>query len=107
MIGAQHSLYVGFTKAYLRPGFEEGATGPVEYEGTLSEDGRFLTGTWQIRLPTRGRRTVRLHGAWEAHRLWSEIAEVEARPEGASAFREAVAARGAATVTNRAKTTVK
>ncbi len=88
--GAQHGLFVRFTKVYLRPD-PAGGTAPVEYEGTLSEDGRFLTGVWRLKIPHRGRRAERLHGAWEAHRLWSETADAEARPESASAILEAVA----------------
>ena len=105
--GSQHGLYVSFTKVYLRPGHEEGATCPIEYEGTLSEDGRSLTGVWQLKHPARGRRTVRVHGACEAHGLWSETAEAEAaRTEGAGALLEAVAAPGATAVTKGVKTAV-
>ena len=37
---------------------------PVSYEGTLSDDGRTMDGTWRI--------ADEAHGIWEAHRLWSE-----------------------------------
>ena len=37
---------------------------PVSYEGTLSEDGQTMGGTWQIN------RTD--HGVWDAHRAWSD-----------------------------------
>lgn len=37
---------------------------PVSYEGTLSEDGQTMAGTWQIN------RTD--HGVWDARRAWSD-----------------------------------
>jgi hypothetical protein len=36
----------------------------VSYEGTLSDDGRTMQGTWRI--------ADEAHGVWDARRLWSE-----------------------------------
>jgi hypothetical protein len=60
--GSQTGREVRFVKLYLRPGMA-----PVAYQGTLSEDGRTLTGTWRIGADAQG--------IWDAHRLWSEAAD--------------------------------
>lgn len=60
--GSQTGRKVQFPKQYLRPGMK-----PIAYQGTLSEDGRVLTGTWQI--------SAEAQGVWDARRLWSEPAE--------------------------------
>ena len=39
----------------------------VSYEGTLSDDGRTMQGTWRI--------ADEAHGVWDARRLWSESAQ--------------------------------
>ena len=67
--GIQAGDTIRFLKIYLR-----GGSGPVTYEGTLSEDGRLLTGQW--RLPLQGET---LSGAWEAQRLWWDETSAERR----------------------------
>jgi hypothetical protein len=89
--GTQYGLQVQFTKVYQGPPPPGSVTAPVEYEGRLSEDGRFLNGTWLLAVRTRRGGTVRLEGVWDAHRLWSEAAEREEEAAGAGGFVEAVA----------------
>ncbi len=75
--GMQTGRQVAFTKVYVNQ--SSSITHPIAYEGTLSEDGTQITGTW--RLST-------LSGTWDAHRLWSHEANnehVEARTEAPSA----------------------
>jgi hypothetical protein len=62
--GATTGDAVAFTKVYRSPGLE-----PVQYEGTVAEDGRSMTGTWVI--APGG--PVRLQGTWEMHRSWIEL----------------------------------
>jgi hypothetical protein len=79
--GAQDGRRVHFTKAYFRPsGYTE--TGPVLYEGTLSEDGRLLVGVWRLELPGH----PSIQGVWDARRTWGAESETEALVEGAGAL---------------------
>ncbi len=73
--GMQQGRSVSFTKAYIGS-----SPHPVLYEGTLSEDGKFLNGTWRI--------NARAHGVWDAHRLWSAQGMEEKVLEEAEADRE-------------------
>lgn len=57
--GGQGGRGVRFSKAYKKKGLA-----PVSYEGTLSDDGRTMRGTWRI--------ANSAHGDWDARRLWSE-----------------------------------
>ena len=85
VLGTQKGLRVNFSKVYQHPPPGHG-TGKVFYEGGLSEDGRFLKGTWKLR---------GLSGGWEAHRLWGTEEAPEAQPEeepAAAAMRLAGAA---------------
>jgi hypothetical protein len=73
MSGATTGGAVAFTKRYRDPGLE-----PVEYEGTVAEDGRSMAGAWAI--ARHGQ--VMLRGAWEMHRTWAECdAEAESAQE--------------------------
>ncbi|MGI4790044.1 MAG: hypothetical protein ACRYFS_14480 [Janthinobacterium lividum] len=64
--GEQSGSGIRFSKAYRRRG-QPG----VSYEGTLSDDGLTMQGTWQI--------AGAAHGVWDARRAWSEngTAQVE------------------------------
>ncbi len=77
VVGSQSGRQVRFTKTYRVTNASGWETAPVEYEGTLSEDGRSLTGTWMIASGGGGRRDSRIHGVWDAHRLWGEEAAAE------------------------------
>ena len=57
--GEQSGQGIRFTKEY-----RQGAVPPISYEGTLSEDGRTMAGTWQI--------DRKNHGVWDARRAWSD-----------------------------------
>lgn len=85
--GVQIGRGIRFTKVYIRPPSEY-ETAPIYYEGTISEDGRRITGTWEMRMPVPGRprRSLRTRGTWEARRQWSE--EEETEPAEASGTRE-------------------
>jgi hypothetical protein len=56
--GGQGGRGVRFSKTYKKKGLT-----PVSYEGTLSDDGRTMGGTWRI--------ANSAHGDWDARRLWS------------------------------------
>jgi len=56
--GMQTGRQVAFTKVYVDQ--SDSYTHPIAYEGTLSEDGRAVAGTW--RLST-------LSGTWNARRM--------------------------------------
>ncbi len=91
--GVQAGLHVRFTKIYrARHGGSGDELLPIQYEGALSEDGRFMQGVWEIVSRARGRRlkSLRIHGVWDAHRMWNEMEESEMRPEEESAARELV-----------------
>ncbi len=47
--GTFSSPVVGFTKVYYK-----GGNAPVKYDGTMSSDGKSMTGTWQIPPTARG-----------------------------------------------------
>lgn len=66
--GVQQGSFVRFVKMPNPP-----APGlfPSNYVGTLSEDGRVVTGHWKITLSeTRRGRAREIVGTWEARRLW-------------------------------------
>jgi hypothetical protein len=48
---------VRFSKEYRRRGL-----GTISYEGTLTEDGLAMAGTWRV---------SNAHGVWDARRVWS------------------------------------
>ncbi|MBK9143925.1 MAG: hypothetical protein IPM23_15605 [Candidatus Melainabacteria bacterium] len=56
--GAYHFPSINFTKVYV-----SGEHAPIHYVGTMSEDGRSMSGTWLI---THGQ--IRWSGTWRAHR---------------------------------------
>ena len=91
--GLQAGLAVRFTKIYRTRQTEPGnELLPIQYEGTLSEDGRFMRGLWMILPRARGRRvnSMRIHGVWDAHRLWHEAEQEELQPEEEGALQELV-----------------
>ena len=71
--GTQTGRQVQFVKVYRMadPYYE---IAPIQYEGTLSDDGRQMTGTWTVNYSR-----LRMHGVWEAHRRW--MTDQEALPE--------------------------
>lgn len=79
--GTQDGLQVRFTKVYRSSNSLGGQVVPVEYEGTLAEDGRSMKGTWAIVARIPGLPPLRTGGTWDAHRFWSEAAEPEALRE--------------------------
>ncbi len=56
--GMQTGRQVAFTKVYVAQA--SSLTHPVAYEGTLSEDGTTITGTWRL---------SNISGTWDAHRI--------------------------------------
>lgn len=74
--GLQTGPNIRFTKTYRDPPPRYGL-GPVHYLGTLSEDGKQMTGTWEIQYHHEGKPRRRT-GNWDAHRLWGEVEEQEA-----------------------------
>ena len=56
--GGQSGRGIRFTKTYRRRGLAA-----IFYEGTLTEDGRTMAGTWRI--------AGDVHGVWDARRTWS------------------------------------
>lgn len=58
--GMQSGRQVAFTKVYVNDA--SSLLHPIAYEGTLSEDGTQVTGTWRLGIAT---------GTWDARRLWS------------------------------------
>jgi hypothetical protein len=102
--GRQTGRNVDFTKVYVGPGGGASGLAPIEYEGTLSEDGRSVSGTWRIVSPGPGRgRRPQGHGTWEARRRWAEAAEPEAHPEEAGAQLELVGSVASASGTRGGK----
>lgn len=63
--GEQSGLGVRFSKVYRS---QKAST--VSYEGTLSEDGKAMSGTWRIGSTA--------HGVWDARRAWSDGDEAAA-----------------------------
>jgi hypothetical protein len=88
--GAQDGRHVRFTKVYRSANAHYGVV-PIHYVGTLSEDGKRLSGTWKMTtlVGPSGRR-VSDTGSWEARRLWGEQAEAasEGEPEVVAVGRE-------------------
>jgi hypothetical protein len=79
--GLQSGRSVSFTKVYINPP-QGHSVHPITYEGTLSEDGKRISGKWQLDYRgARQRKSVRMTGSWEAHRLWNDLLEEEAVPE--------------------------
>ncbi len=68
VLGGQSGRGVRFTKTY-----RQGGLPAIFYEGTLTEDGRTMGGTWRIEGD--------LHGAWDARRMWAESAGAETESE--------------------------
>lgn len=81
--GVQAGPGVRFSKTYRRAGHET-----IEYEGTFSDEGQTMQGTWRI-----GRAA---HGVWDARRLWSgndtEAVVAESQAQEAAQPREVVRA---------------
>lgn len=80
--GHQSGRRVRFVKRYRASGRRRGGGGapPINYVGTLSEDGRRVSGTWQI-VSRLGGRPLRTRGTWEARRMWSAEAHPEQQAE--------------------------
>ena len=78
--GLQTGPNVRFTKTYRQPP-PEYEVGPIYYLGTLSDDGKRMTGTWETQYRHRGR-LRRMTGNWDARRLWEEMEEQEAESLG-------------------------
>lgn len=82
--GIQQGNFVRFVKVYAQP-----APGlyPIQYVGTLSEDGRLMSGHWKLTLSeSRRARGREITGTWEARRLWH--ADTNATSESEDARRE-------------------
>lgn len=75
--GTQRGRNVHFTKRYRVENDYK-----IRYEGTMSEDGKVITGKWIV----RGSGGTR--GTWEAHRLWSPADETQTQDEETSAYAE-------------------
>ena len=73
--GLQTGRLVRFTKTYIKS-VQGRVLAPVRYQGTLSEDGKVISGTWKLESWHSGR-VVRTSGHWEAIRRWSESEEIE------------------------------
>jgi hypothetical protein len=71
VVGEQAGRSVRFTKVYRTPP-RRSVTAPVEYSGTMSEDGLTIKGTWSAKFAN-----VVGEGVWDARRMWSS----ESRPE--------------------------
>ncbi len=80
--GVQTGRAISFVKTFTKPprGY---VVPPVQYTGEMSEDGRMMTGTWEVAESGRGRRGRKsvVRGLWEARRTWS--AEANEETEGA------------------------
>lgn len=83
--GMQTGRQVAFTKVYVER--SSSYTHPVAYEGTLSEDGTQVAGTWRL---------ADLSGTWDARRAWSHEARTEHAEAGAEAGSVRTEARTAA-----------
>lgn len=69
--GVQQGTFVRFVKTYTPP---EPGLFPVSYVGTMSGDGRTLTGHWKIALTeSRRARAREVVGTWEARRIWTAV----------------------------------
>src|SRR5579883_1196221 len=74
--GSQSGRQVRFTKIY-RATKACYRTGPVEYEGTISDDGLNIAGTWRLTTNLLGL-PLRTQGVWDARRRWHAEEEPEA-----------------------------
>ena len=74
--GEQSGLRLRFTKTYRNPGIAL-----ISYEGTLTEDGQTMTGTWRIS------RTA--YGVWDARRAWSDTGPAASEETDEEASEEA------------------
>ncbi len=67
--GTQVEVVIAFVKVYINPS-PDSHTSPIHCEGTLSEDGNQITGTWKIPPPPDDpRRDYAVTGTWEARRI--------------------------------------
>lgn len=74
--GQQTGPSVRFTKTYREPtAGSEGA--PIHYLGTMSDDGKLVTGSWETHFRRQGK-LRRLKGKWDARRMWEEAKEEQA-----------------------------
>ncbi|MBC8140218.1 MAG: hypothetical protein H7Y38_02115 [Armatimonadetes bacterium] len=79
--GIQQGTFVRFVKTYAPP---EPGLFPVSYVGTMSGDGRTLTGHWKIALTeSRRARAREIVGTWEARRIWTAVEGEDAQDAGA------------------------
>jgi hypothetical protein len=78
--GLQTGPNIRFTKTYREPP-PEYELGAIHYLGTMSEDGKQITGTWETQYRHKGKLRRRA-GSWEARRLWEELEEQEAESLG-------------------------
>ena len=84
--GVQQGTFVRFVKTYTPP---MPGLFPVHYVGTLSAEGRLLTGHWKITLvQNRHARAREITGTWEARRRWTADADDAADESGAGIGRE-------------------
>lgn len=90
--GEQMARAIQFTKIYRGlPKYSE--SGPVEYRGVLSEDAQSIQGHWTLQFRSRySRRKVKLHGSWEARRMWDANCAEHSEPTVAVAAGELVGA---------------
>ena len=74
VVGRQNGDQIAFMKTYIRS-HPDYLTAPIEYAGTMSEDGKYLSGTWALRWREFGLIPRLRNGSWEARRMWMEEAE--------------------------------
>ena len=76
--GRQTGPNVRFTKTYQKP---EAGDSPVFYLGTMSDDGKRITGDWEMHIRRQGK-LRRMKGTWDARRMWEEATEEQAESAG-------------------------
>ncbi|MDZ4834264.1 MAG: hypothetical protein SGJ27_10855 [Candidatus Melainabacteria bacterium] len=64
---------VSFTKTYYTRGMS-----PIRYTGTMSGDGKTITGRWRIEVPNT---TMEVKGTWMAHRTDKDEKKKETKEE--------------------------
>jgi hypothetical protein len=84
-VGEQAGRRVRFTKTYRKPPPRGHQTAPIEYSGTISDDGRTVAGSWRATFPSGV-----AEGVWDARRTWSEEQHPESSVEFAEQSRELV-----------------
>ena len=78
--GQQTGPNVRFTKTYRKPEVGYGDS-PIFYLGTMSDDGKRITGDWEMHIRRQGK-LRRRKGSWDARRMWEEAQEEQAESTG-------------------------